>query len=228
MERINAVSKAMAFARSRGPWAFVACLAICLATTATADAKRMDAVAYSDSYADSPNSCFHYFTDEDCTNFASQCLWAGGIDMVFGLSNNWWIAGSASTDSWTLTDSLLANLVARGKAINMGKEDLAKVVSNTFRNRALYGDVLMYAWPAPDHNTAGVVWDHSAIEACYYCYHLDNSSSPRYGDVVNYHSVDRKHAIWSMNHAYRNPNQRPAAIWIKISYPTDNYSRTCP
>lgn len=42
---------------------------------------RDDAVNYANDYAESPNSDYHNYIDEggDCTNFVSQCLYAGGI-----------------------------------------------------------------------------------------------------------------------------------------------------
>lgn len=57
---------------------------------------REEAVEYALKYADGPNLDYHYFevygTDGgDCTNYVSQCLYAGGIPMAFEDQNDsWW------------------------------------------------------------------------------------------------------------------------------------------
>ncbi|MFM1653814.1 amidase domain-containing protein [Brevibacillus sp. B_LB10_24] len=114
---------------------------------------REQAVAYAETYWDSYNPAFKVFVDDDCTNFISQCLYAGGIPMVYGgRSQGWWYRGGSSPDwsySWTVAHSLYWQLKS-GKA-----PFYAKVLSDPAELEL--GDVISYDFEGDGR------WDHSAI-----------------------------------------------------------------
>lgn len=64
---------------------------------------RTSATNYALKYALSPNSAYPYYS-EDCTNFISQCLVAGGISMHYGTTGTntcWYYSSSSSrSSSW--------------------------------------------------------------------------------------------------------------------------------
>lgn len=69
---------------------------------------REDAVNYAKRYALSPNPNFRYFgiyanIGGDCTNFTSQCLFAGGAPMTYSTEYAWWYNNSVTND--TLDDT---------------------------------------------------------------------------------------------------------------------------
>lgn len=81
------------------------------------DAER--AVAYAHRYWNSANPAYPRFTD-DCTNFISQCLHAGGIPMLFSKekTKGWWMRtgkASAWSYSWSVAHSLYL-LLKSGRA----------------------------------------------------------------------------------------------------------------
>jgi hypothetical protein len=83
---------------------------------------RSAAVAYALDYALSPNSKYPFFapkiTGGDCTNFLSQCLYAGNCPMSHSSAYPWWINTQKNTwsYSWTIAGSLFACLKGRAKA----------------------------------------------------------------------------------------------------------------
>lgn len=76
------------------------------------------AVQYAERYWNGYNPAFLHFSD-DCTNFISQCLWAGGMPMVFSKSpaKGWWYRRQGRrhtwSHSWAVAQSLY-NLLRHG------------------------------------------------------------------------------------------------------------------
>ncbi|WP_409304427.1 amidase domain-containing protein [Peribacillus sp. SCS-155] len=78
---------------------------------------RLKAVQYAERWWNQSNPAYKSFTD-NCTNYISQCLHAGGIPM-WGRPNKaqgWWMSGNSWSYSWTVSHAL-HNLLARGTAI---------------------------------------------------------------------------------------------------------------
>jgi hypothetical protein len=78
------------------------CLVVPLAIASPAFAYNGAAAAqYADQYATSPNSGSYPVFSDDCTNFVSQAVHAGGYSFVGGSSSTsdyrWWL----HTDFWT-------------------------------------------------------------------------------------------------------------------------------
>ncbi|WP_206830182.1 amidase domain-containing protein [Alicyclobacillus fructus] len=135
---------------------------------------RMRAVRYADAWWDGTNPRFPRFSD-DCTNFVSQCLYAGGISM-WGEPNRaagWWFQFGQKPNwsySWSTAHALyLALTDALG----------AKVVSDP--GELKIGDVLFYDW-----NGEGT-YHHSAIVTDF-----DAMGEP----LVNAHTIDSYHRPW--------------------------------
>jgi hypothetical protein len=88
----------------------------------------------------------------DCTNFVSQCLYAGGLPMDYTgkRGTGWWYRGKAGGQelwsySWAVADSLLNYLTGSGRA---------QVVQEPYRLQL--GDVICYDWDGDgrfQHNT---------------------------------------------------------------------------
>lgn len=67
---------------------------------------RNAAVSYALRYALSPNPDYVYFDGDDCTNFISQCLRAGGAKNDFNKTHPWWYMGGKASVCWTVAQSL--------------------------------------------------------------------------------------------------------------------------
>ncbi len=227
-------------ARSTAPVigaAWMIAMLITVIPSHSAAAHGRHAVDYTDTYALSPNQqCWDYFSEGDCTNFVSQGLWAGGLDMITSGSYQWymiqgWFGGYSSTNSWRVTYDLIDQLVATSRASLLGNEPIMRRSGSTWRNRAFYGDVLFYDLPGVYPEDGPSRRDHAAMEAQYYAWHEDNSANTNmYGDVVNYHTTNRKHAIWNLMHAhpYSSTGPNVSAVLYRLSYPTDHQQRACP
>lgn len=98
---------------------------------------RAAAVAYAERWALSRNPAYYDFEKigGDCTNFASQCLFAGAKIMNFTPVTGWYYRSAADrTAAWTGVEFLYRFLVN-----NQGVGPFAEVVS---RERAMPGDLV--------------------------------------------------------------------------------------
>jgi hypothetical protein len=115
---------------------------------------RMQAVQYAALWWAGRNPLFRYFHD-DCTNFISQALLAGGLPMeVTGRRDRgWWYLGPNEqwSFSWAVAHSLRWYLESSGRAeVRPSARDLQ------------FGDVIAYDWNgdgAIQHNTLVVGFD---------------------------------------------------------------------
>lgn len=83
-------------------------------------------VAYADSYVrhtigPSPggyysdyNSDYEYFPNNDCANYVSQCLRAGGLPDDHTLPSTWWHDGTNSTNSWRFVSNMIDYFTGEG------------------------------------------------------------------------------------------------------------------
>jgi hypothetical protein len=119
---------------------------------------RERAVAYAHRYWDSANPAYPRFND-DCTNFISQCLHAGGIPMLFAKekTRGWWMRGGKAgtwSFSWSVAHSLYL-LLKSGKAPMYAEQKHAA-------EELLPGDVICYDFNGDgrfQHNTIVVAKD---------------------------------------------------------------------
>ncbi len=108
---------------------------------------RLKAVQYAERWWNSFNPQYPQFTD-DCTNYISQCLYAGGIPM-WGKPNRskgWWMEGKSNWSfSWTVAQAFMLML----KAAAWTKE-----VKNP--SQLMIGDIICYDFEGDgrfNHNT---------------------------------------------------------------------------
>jgi hypothetical protein len=184
------------------------------------------AAAYADTWAMSRNTNYPQF-HSDCTNFVSQALHAGGYSYVGYTSNwakasvnpswdtslsHWWVhwypaqSGAASFFSWSHTWSVAADNyrfqlahypggigggTAPGTAVNPYTPSSIKT-----------GDIIYYDW------TGDGRIDHANLQ-------VGIGTDPvkkLYGNYVDQHGTDRRHAFWSLQ-PY-NPQFRETKIYF--------------
>ena len=102
---------------------------------------RQAAVDYANRYALSPNPAFYNFENigGDCTNFASQCIFAGARVMNFTPVFGWYyIDVNNRTPSWTGVDELYNFLVSnqgrgpRGEVVDLAEIEIGDIIQLKF------------------------------------------------------------------------------------------------
>jgi hypothetical protein len=145
---------------------------------------RRRAIQYAERWWNEFNPAFHKFTD-DCTNFISQCLHAGGIPM-WGNPNRgkgWWMKGKSWSYSWTTAHGfylLLANSggIMTKKVRNPQELNLGDIICIDFEGNSRF--------------------DHSLIVTA-----KDANGMP----LVNAHTTNSRHRYWSYEDSSRyTPN----------------------
>ncbi|HEU4964212.1 MAG TPA: amidase domain-containing protein [Bacilli bacterium] len=141
---------------------------------------RVAAYKYAELWWDGFNPAYKRMPDNDCTNFVSQVLHAGGIPMVpsSSRSKGWWYrnANNGWSYSWTVAHSLRNALSRYMNAQALSDPRQLKV-----------GDIICYDWDGDNrwqHNTVVVGFD-------YYGYPL-----------VNAHTVASHRRYWTYQDSY--------------------------
>lgn len=135
---------------------------------------RMKAVQYSERWWNEFNPKYKKFND-DCTNFISQCLHAGGIPM-WGSPNKskgWWMSGNSWSYSWTVAHSLML-LLANGRGIR------TQEVSSP--QKLQLGDIICYDFQGNGR------YDHNTIVTA-----KDQNGMP----LVNAHTTNSRRRYWA-------------------------------
>ncbi|RFU61981.1 amidase domain-containing protein [Peribacillus glennii] len=135
---------------------------------------RMKAVQYAERWWNEFNPVYKKFTD-DCTNFISQCLNAGGIPM-WGSPNKsrgWWMRGNNWSYSWTVAHSLML-LLANGKGIRTKQVPSPKELQ--------LGDIICYDFEGNGR------YDHNTIVTA-----KDRNGMP----LVNAHTTNSRRRYWA-------------------------------
>ncbi|KGE19472.1 amidase domain-containing protein [Paenibacillus wynnii] len=147
---------------------------------------RQAAAAYADRWWQEGNPEFETFA-VDCTNYVSQCLFAGGapINYTGKRETGWWYKGYTGKQewwsfSWTVSDSLQRYL-STGRSNGLR----AEVVERP--EQLMLGDVIQYDW---DGNGQ---YQHSTIVTA-----LDAGGMP----LVNAHTVSSRHRYWDYRDSY--------------------------
>jgi hypothetical protein len=111
---------------------------------------RQAAVTYASRWWNRYNPQFRSFPSDDCTNYISQCLWAGGLPMedTGRRETGWWYRGpdDAWSFSWTVANALRWYLSGSKRAVG---RPTAKGLD--------LGDIITYDWNGDD------IWTHSTI-----------------------------------------------------------------
>jgi hypothetical protein len=149
---------------------------------------RVEAVRYADLWWNNSNPGFRRFSD-DCTNYVSQCLYTGGIPVVYTgeQGSGWWYRGKGMDGdtwsySWTVAHSFRWMLES---GVIIPAERMADAAALTI------GDVICYDFEGDGR------WDHSTIVTA-----KDTNGMP----LVNAHTEDCRRAAWDYrdSSAYTN------------------------
>lgn len=141
---------------------------------------RMKAVQYAERWWNEFNPAYYKFTD-DCTNYISQCLHAGGIPMwgAPNKSKGWWIRGKSWSYTWTTAHSLY-HLLKAGNAIRTKQVESAKELN--------LGDILCIDFEGDGR------FDHNLIVTA-----KDQNGMP----LVNAHTMNSRHRYWTYEDSTR-------------------------
>lgn len=150
--------------------------------TYTYDRRR--AVQYAERWWNEFNPAYNKFTD-DCTNFISQCLHAGGIPMWGSpkKAKGWWMRGKSWSYSWTSAHGFYL-LLARSGGIRTKKVAYPQELN--------IGDIICIDFEGTGR------FDHSLIVTA-----KDANGMP----LVNAHTTNSRHRYWSYEDSSRyTPN----------------------
>lgn len=160
------------------------------------------AATYADQHATNRNSSYYSYLS-DCANFVSQALKAGGwpyanptlpLNDYFAWyydtdGTNWTTWDDSNTNTWSVAKMLYSFIVldsspARGEyvATHSGTS------STPYPANVGKGDLFFYDWDGD------AVINHTAI----YAADGTDPNSGNIGALVDQHTNDRKHAIWSL------------------------------
>lgn len=143
---------------------------------------------------------------QDCTNFVSACLRAGGLSPTY-----WWYYHSyyLYSNTWTLADGLKNYMRDNLGATKLGNWAYkagyrgstyyySYLVDNSANIQGLGSEVVFYDW-----NSNGKM-DHAAIVVGTSNPYKDRFGinttldTTRWGDLIDAHSTDRRHQIWNL------------------------------
>ncbi|GAA0134569.1 hypothetical protein YSY43_14090 [Paenibacillus sp. YSY-4.3] len=147
--------------------------------------RREDAVLYADRWWDGFNPEFAAF-EVDCTNYISQCLFAGGapINYTGKRESGWWYKGyikgrEAWSYSWSVANALERLLTHSSSGLQ------AEAVEKP--EQLQLGDVIIYDWDGDGS------YQHSTIVTAF-----DAGGMP----LVNAHTTPSKHRYWDYRNSY--------------------------
>ncbi|MDQ0338125.1 hypothetical protein J2S00_000908 [Caldalkalibacillus uzonensis] len=144
---------------------------------------RQQAVGYAHRWWNSYNPKFKHF-DVDCTNYVSQCLWAGGAPMTYSQnrSKGWWYRFETQPNwsfSWAVAHSLRWYLAGSTSGLRAREVQSARELEP--------GDVICY-----DFNGDGR-WQHNTIVVA-----KDANNEP----LVNAHTTNSQNRYWAYRDSY--------------------------
>ncbi len=143
---------------------------------------RLEAVKYAEIWWNSYNPAFQQFEKNNCTNYISQCLYAGNAPMT-GYPNRgkgWWYKNHQWSYSWT-TPHGLWNYLSKAKtglrAVKVKSPQELKI-----------GDLIFYDFEGDGR------WNHSTIVVA-----KDNNKMP----LVNAQSTNSRYRFWDYRDSYK-------------------------
>ena len=147
--------------------------------------RRDKAVEYAEQWWNEANPRFLSF-EVDCTNYVSQCLFAGGAPMNYTgrRETGWWYRGmvngqEAWSFSWAVADSLERHLTNSTSGLRAEPVNHASDLQ--------LGDVIAYDWDGNGH------YQHNSIVTAF-----DVSGMP----LVNAHTTNSRHRYWDYQDSY--------------------------
>lgn len=149
--------------------------------------KREAAVAYADLYWKNSNTSFEDF-ENNCTNYVSQCLNAGGLPMQYTnrRDKGWWYKGRQKNREWWSYSWSVAHSLYQYLSHASSKSGIqAKQVRQA--SDLKLGDIIFYDW----NNTGRMT--HSTIVTAF-----DVRGEP----LVNANTVNCRHRYWDYKDSY--------------------------
>ena len=160
---------------------------------------RSDAIAYVLAHActtcHDPN--WHYYRNEDCTNFMSAALYLRGNwlqqDYPTNYSTSWWWRSSTNhSRTWTIASKFFWYLAQRSRAVHASS-----------LSRLIVGDLLQADWTgdgAMDHTAMVTKKDSTGI---YLSYHSNDTRNKPWV-AFKYGQPDAKYYGWNLQSVYDN------------------------
>lgn len=147
---------------------------------------RLKAQQYAENWWNGANPHYLFFATDDCTNFVSQCLVAGGMPMLYTgkRASGWWYKGkSGSQELWSYSWAVANALQLYLHSANNG--------SVAFRvdspQQLTIGDVICYDWNGDGR------YQHSAFVTS-----VNENGMP----LVNAHTVESRNRLWDYRDSY--------------------------
>jgi hypothetical protein len=148
--------------------------------------RREAAVAYAERWWKEPNPAYENF-EVNCTNYVSQCLFAGGAPMNYtGRRNSgWWYKGYSNNQemwsySWSVANSL-QQLLSKQRTFGLRADPVSMPESLKL------GDVICYDWEGNGHV------GHNTIVTAF---------TPDGMPLVNANTVSSRHRYWDYKDSY--------------------------
>lgn len=152
---------------------------------------RQKAIEYAKRYAFNYNDNFYDFTHigGDCTNFVSQCLYAGKIEMDYSLNGWYYSSPQKRSPSWTSVEEFwnygLKNKNFRIEKINMYDLEVGDIIQffNSHQNRFYHCVIVSkIIKPISIQNIFVASHDNNAFNKSLALY---NEVNFRFGKIIN-------------------------------------------
>jgi len=111
---------------------------------------RQKTVSYAHQFAYNPNNEYPYYEGDDCTNFVSQCLQAGGCKNHFHPTHPWWCVDYKTSICWSVAASLYWYIKVCTKENSFGIKAHTMIIqgndayNKTIANQIAVGDIVQY------------------------------------------------------------------------------------
>lgn len=159
---------------------------------------REEAVAYADRWWKDGNPEFETF-EVDCTNYVSQCLFAGGapINYTGKRETGWWYKGYQGKQEWWSYSWAVSDSLQRYLSVSRSSGLRAEVMERP--EQLMLGDIIQYDW---DGNGQ---YQHSTIVTAF-----DAGGMP----LVNARTVSSRHRFWDYRDSYAWTDQTKYRFFI--------------
>jgi hypothetical protein len=126
---------------------------------------RKAAISYAKKHAHNPNPQYPYYDGWDCTNFVSQCIYAGGALNDFSEDFPWWCVDMKTSICWSVAHSFYWYILNNTQKNSFG----IKAITKSIYGDHLYddqvfdylqiGDIIQYSWKLEKINHSTIITD---------------------------------------------------------------------
>ncbi|KAA8997150.1 amidase domain-containing protein [Paenibacillus spiritus] len=148
--------------------------------------RREEAAAYADRWWNGGNPEYEFF-EVDCTNYVSQCLFAGGAPFLYTgkRETGWWYKGRIGGQEWWSYSWAVSNSLRQYLEGERTQGLRAELVARP--EELQLGDCILYDWDGDGR------YQHSTVVAAF-----DAGGMP----LVNAHTVPSRHRYWDYRDSY--------------------------